>query len=151
MKLSLRGEYALRALIALEAAKDEEIIPIHVVSEQQQIPKRFLEQILNDLRSGGFVESKRGISGGYRLARPANAIPLAAVIEHVEGVLTPPTEPVGKPRLHSGAKAAQHAISSVIKEVHEAIGEVLDQITLADLCERARKAGDISDMPDYAI
>jgi Rrf2 family protein len=151
MKLSLRGEYALRALIALGQAKPEEIVPIHVVSEKQQVPKRFLEQILNDLRAGGFVESKRGISGGYRLARLPQDIRLADVIEHIEGVLASTSEPVGKFKLHGEARDAQTAITGVVKEVHEVILKVLNHITLADLCDRAHKAGVYGDIADYAI
>ncbi len=66
MKLSLRGEYALRALVALGENDNGEIIRIQTISEQRNIPKRFLEQILNDLKSGGFVESRRGVAGDAR-------------------------------------------------------------------------------------
>lgn len=149
MKLSLRGEYALRALIALGEAKSGEIVPIHIVSEQQQIPKRFLEQILNDLRSGGFVESKRGIAGGYRLAHAADSISLREIVEHIEGVVA--TDASSQPKLRAGAHEAQMAISAVMREVGEAITGVLDRITLADLCERVRKARNVPEFPDYAI
>ena len=69
MKLSLRGEYALRALLVLGLNYGEPVIRIQTISKEQNIPKRFLEQILNDLKSGGFVQSRRGVAGGYRLAR----------------------------------------------------------------------------------
>ena len=74
MKLSVRGEYALRALIVLGLNYGKPVVPIQTISKQQNIPKRFLEQILNDLRSAGVPESKRGIKGGYRLARPPEKI-----------------------------------------------------------------------------
>jgi len=150
MKLSLRGEYALRALIELGEAKRGEIVPIHIISEQQQIPKRFLEQILNDLRAGGFVESKRGIAGGYQLARLPQDIALAQVIWHIEGTLTPSATEKNT-KLKVGAIEAQHAVMEVMKEVHNAIVKVLNQVTLADLCERARRLRQVSDSPDYAI
>src|SRR3989440_12705533 len=89
MKLSLRGEYALRALLVLGLNYDDRVVPISAISEQQNIPKRFLEQILNDLKSAGLVESKRGIAGGYRLARPPQRIALATVVRHLEGALAP--------------------------------------------------------------
>ena len=73
MKLSLRGEYALRALIVLGLNHDQSVVRIQTISDQQNIPKRFLEQILNDLKSAGIVESKRGITGGYRLAKSTRA------------------------------------------------------------------------------
>ena len=72
MKLSTRGEYALRALLVLgqDYLEDDSVVRIQEISAQQNIPKRFLEQILNDLKSARIVESKRGVAGGYRLSRP---------------------------------------------------------------------------------
>src|SRR3974377_1026455 len=89
MKLSLRGEYALRALIVLGLNYGDAVVRIQTISAQQNIPKRFLEQILNDLKSAGVVESKRGISGGSRLSKPPEKIALAVVIRHIEGPLAP--------------------------------------------------------------
>ena len=89
MKLSLRGEYALRALVVLGLNYDQPVVRIQTISEHQNIPKRFLEQILNELKSGGFVRSKRGMTGGYRLAQRPEEITLAAVVRHVEGALAP--------------------------------------------------------------
>jgi len=89
MKLSVRGEYALRALLVLGLRYDRTVVPIKTISEEQNIPKRFLEQILNDLKSAGVVQSRRGIAGGYRLARPPQEITLAEVVRHIEGALAP--------------------------------------------------------------
>src|SRR4051812_41009839 len=89
MKLSLRGEYALRALLVLGLEYGAGVVRIQVISEQQKIPKRFLEQILNDLKSAGMVQSKRGVSGGYQLARAPEEISLASIIRHIEGALAP--------------------------------------------------------------
>ncbi|HWI58798.1 MAG TPA: Rrf2 family transcriptional regulator [Bacillota bacterium] len=155
MKLSLRGEYALRALIALGESYDGEVVPMQAVSQQQEVPKRFLEQILNDLRAGGFVESKRGIAGGYRLARPADGITLAQVIRHIEGTLTAPSPDLSRkpPKLNAEAGGAQLAIRAVMKDVREAILKVLDGVTLADLCEQAHQLRDqrLATSPDYTI
>src|SRR5438034_9351028 len=89
MKLSLRGEYALRALIVLGLNYNQPVVRAQTIAKQQNIPKRFLEQILNDLKSGGIVESRRGVNGGYRLARPPEQINLASVVRHIEGALAP--------------------------------------------------------------
>src|SRR5260370_13140210 len=89
MKLSLRGEYALRALLVLGLNYTEDVVRIQTISDQQNIPKRFLEQILNDLKSAGVVESKRGVAGGYRLSKSPDRISLALVIRHIEGPLAP--------------------------------------------------------------
>ena len=85
MKLSLRGKYALCALVVLGQNTGDGVVRIQTISEQQNIPKRFLEQILNDLKAGGIVESKRGIAGGYRLRRPADQITLAEIVRYLEG------------------------------------------------------------------
>src|SRR5689334_12329899 len=89
MKLSLRGEYALRALLVLGLNYDNAVVRIQTISEQQNIPKRFLEQILNDLKSAGMVQRRRGVAGGYRLAKPPDQISLAPIVRHVEGALAP--------------------------------------------------------------
>src|SRR5579862_6652991 len=89
MKLSVRGEYALRALLVLGLNYDQSVVRIQTISEQQNIPKRFLEQILNDLKSAGIVQSRRGIAGGYRLSRRPEEITLAVVVRHIEGALAP--------------------------------------------------------------
>jgi Rrf2 family protein len=151
MRLSLRGEYALRALVALGEDYSDGVVPIHVISRRQDIPKRFLEQILNDLRSGGFVESKRGIAGGYRLARDPEEIPLAAVLRHLGGSIEPDAEE-RRARLRASAAGAQGAIRSVMREVRNAVAQVLEQVTLADLCRRAREwRDDKASALDYAI
>lgn len=152
MKLSLRGEYALRALIELAEAKENEIVPIQLISTRQQIPKRFLEQILNDLRSGDFVESKRGIAGGYRLARPAQEVSLSEVIQHIEGVFqTSAQAGTQQPRLQPGALEAQKAILNVMKEAQAAATVVLEAITLQDLLERTHQLRNLDQSADYAI
>ena len=91
MKLSVRGEYALRAMqvLARDYEEDDSVVRIQEISENQNIPKRFLEQILNDLKSAGVVQSKRGVAGGYRLKRNPNQITLAEIIRHIEGPLAP--------------------------------------------------------------
>jgi Rrf2 family protein len=153
MKLSLRGEYALRALIALGESYEGEVISMLAVSGQQEIPKRFLEQIFNDLRAGGFVESKRGIAGGYRLARPMEEITLAEVIRHMEGTLAATSNLSQKlPKLNPQAGGAQLAIRAVMRDVRDAIVKVLDQVTIADLFNRSRQLQtEAVNTPDYTI
>jgi len=153
MKLSSRGEYALRALIVLGENYERGIVRIQAISEQQRIPKRFLEQILNDLKAGGFLESRRGVAGGYRLARPPEEITLAALIRHVEGTVVPVAGLIEKGRRAAQRPdEAQAAIRSVMKEVREAILRILDNVTVADLCERVRELrGDAGSGVDYII
>ena len=140
MKLSLRGEYALRALVVLGLRFDQAVVPIKTISEEQNIPKRFLEQILNDLKSAGIVQSRRGIAGGYRLARRPEEITVAEIVRHIEGALAPVS--CVSERFYEKCSCpdeARCAIRSVMKEIRQAVVNVAERVTVAELCERARK------------
>jgi Rrf2 family protein len=142
MKLSVRGEYALRALqvLARDYQEDDSVVRIQEISDKQNIPKRFLEQILNDLKSAGVVESKRGVAGGYRLRRPPEKITLAEIIRHIEGPLAPVSCVSEKfYEKCSCPDESRCAIRSVMKETRDAIVEIMERVTLADLCDRARQ------------
>src|SRR5881392_202954 len=153
MKLSLRGEYALRALLVLGLNYHQPVLRIQAISRQQNIPKRFLEQILNDLKSAGVVESKRGVAGGYRLARPPEEISLATVIRHIEGALAP-VSCVSEQFYEkcSCPEEARCAIRSVMKEARDAVVKLVERLTVADLCARARRLEEIHAGPlDFVI
>ena len=142
MKLSTRGEYALRALLVLgrDYQEDDSVVRIQEISAQQNIPKRFLEQILNDLKLARVVESKRGVAGGYRLSRPPEEITLAEVIRHIEGALAPIS--CVSERFYEKCSCpdeARCAIRSVMKEARDAVVKIIEKITVAELCERARR------------
>jgi Rrf2 family cysteine metabolism transcriptional repressor len=153
MKLSQRGEYALRALLVLGLHHGEGVVSIQVIAEEQKIPKKFLEQILNDLKQTGAVESKRGIAGGYRLARPPQNITLAHIIRHVEGALAP-ISCVSERFYHkcSCPDEGSCAIRNVMKEVREAVVTIMERVTVADLCDRSRRlAREPDTVLDYVI
>src|SRR6266853_1675028 len=142
MKLSVRGEYALRALLVLgrDYLEDDSLVRIQAISDQQNIPKRFLEQILNDLKSAGLVQSKRGVAGGYRLARRPEEISLAAVVRHIEGALAPVS--CVSERFYEKCSCPDEsrcAIRSAMKEIREAVVKVAERVTIAELCERWHK------------
>ncbi len=137
MKLSVRGEYAIRALLVLALHYGEEVIRIQDISQRQNIPKKFLEQILNDLKALGAVESRRGAAGGYRLARPPQNITLASVVRHVEGALAPVS--CVSDRFYERCTCpdeARCAIRAVMGEVREAVVGIMERVTLADLSEQ---------------
>lgn len=142
MKLSVRGEYALRAMqvLARDFKEDDAVVRIQEISAKQNIPKRFLEQILNDLKSAGLVVSKRGVAGGYRLKRKPEQITLAEIIRHIEGPLAP-VSCVSEKYYEkcSCPDEARCAIRSVMKEVRNSIVQVMEATTLDHLAERARK------------
>jgi len=142
MKLSVRGEYAIRALLVLarDYQEDDSVVRIQEISDRQNIPKRFLEQILNDLKSAHIVESRRGVAGGYRLRRRPERINLAEVVRHIEG----PLAPVGcvSEKFYEKCSCPDEsrcAIRSVMKETRDAIVSIMERVTLADLAERSRK------------
>lgn len=153
MKLSLKGEYALRALLVLGLHYGQQVVRIQTISQQQNIPKRFLEQILNDLKSAGILESKRGLAGGYRLRRPPDQIHLAEVIRRIEGPLAPVS--CVSERFYERCTCPNEdrcAIRSVMKEVRDAIAKLLETVTVAQLCERARQLEEKTASPlDYII
>ena len=153
MKLSQRGEYALRALLVLGMNHGPEVVRIRDIAQQQNIPRRFLEQILNDLKSAGFVQSRRGVAGGYRLQRDPADISLADIIRHLEG----PLAPVGCVSVNyyqrcSCPDEAKCAIRSVMQEVRDAIVSALEGVTVSHLCDRVRDLQGPMDNPlDYII
>ena len=153
MKLSLRGEYALRALIVLGLNYGDSVVRIQTISEQQNVPKRFLEQILNDLKSAGVVESRRGVAGGYRLSKPPDQITLARVIRHIEGPLAPVS--CVSEKFYSRCSCPDEGkcgIRSIMKEVRDAIVKILEGVTVAELCERVKLLQGVQANPlDYVI
>ena len=140
MKLSLRGEYALRALLVLGLHYGEEVVRIQTIADEQNIPKRFLELILNDLKSAGVVHSKRGVAGGYRLAKRPDQITLATIVRHIEGALAPVS--CVSERFYEKCSCPDEtrcAIRSVMREVRQAVVKIAERVTIAELCERWRK------------
>jgi Rrf2 family protein len=89
MRVSKRADYALRVLFTLVETNGHTPIPIRELAEQNDVPKRFLEHIMLDLKSRGWVDSVAGKSGGYFLAQPADKITMGQVVRHFDGVLAP--------------------------------------------------------------
>jgi Rrf2 family protein len=85
LELTKRGDYAVRAMLALARAPGEGRMSVRRIAEEMEIPVRFLPQVMGDLVAARLVEATTGRSGGYRLAQPADAITLLDVVEAVEG------------------------------------------------------------------
>jgi Rrf2 family protein len=131
MPLTQKCLYALRALLELAARYEQGPARIGDLARAQSIPPRFLEVILNELKQGGFAESRRGKEGGYTLARPPAAINLGEVIRFVEGTLCPVDPP---PRPDD-----EDVFAAVWRAAEQAIAQIYDGTTLADLAERQRE------------
>jgi len=90
MKLSRKCEYALLILIQLSGTHgDGKPIPSSVLSEKNKIPRKFLDQIMSLLRKNGYVESVRGVTGGFRLSKPPGEISLAEIVRLIDGPIAP--------------------------------------------------------------
>jgi Rrf2 family protein len=89
MKLSKKSDYALRALFALVEHAGKGPLSMRVIAEKNDIPRRFLEQIMLELRSAGWVESVAGRDGGFLLAKPPSEISMGEVVRRFDGVLAP--------------------------------------------------------------
>jgi Rrf2 family protein len=85
--LSRKCQYALHALTYLADLKEEESVTIGEIAKAKNIPKKFLEAILLDLKNAGILGSKKGKAGGYYLIKPANQVPIIEVIRHIDGAV----------------------------------------------------------------
>lgn len=130
MRVSAKTDYALRAMLELAATAGEHPVKAETLAEAQGIPAPFLQNILQTLRNGGLVESRRGQVGGHRLARPPEEITLADVIRAVDGPLG---QVAGRaPEDVAYAGAAEHLRDAYVA-LRAGVRAVLEQLTLADL------------------
>lgn len=127
MNISVKSEYALLAVFDLSLQPPGEPVKIADVARRQKIPQKFLELILASLKQGGFVESRRGAEGGYRLAKPANEINVGDVLRFVED---------GKQTKRDAANPFQ----PIWKQVDEAVAAILDHTTFAELARNWQKS-----------
>lgn len=128
MYISARVDYATRALLAL--AQADRPLTGEAVASSQQLPTKFVENLLVDLRRAGLVVSQRGSSGGYRLARDGGAIALADVFRAVEGPLA---EVRGERPEHVTYDGAAEHLQSVWIAVRASLREVLEHVTISDI------------------
>jgi len=133
MKLSTKSEYALLALIDLaKNYKSNELSTISVIAERNQIPKKYLEQILLILKRGGYVKSYKGSEGGYKLAKEPKKISLAEIIRLMDGALAP-VESVSKYFYEPSPIEKNKKLLGVFKQIRDYISDTLEKITLVDV------------------
>ncbi|MBI4593683.1 MAG: Rrf2 family transcriptional regulator [Candidatus Rokubacteria bacterium] len=89
MKISAKGEYAIKAVLDLAMHYGRGLVPIQEIAARQRIPQRYLEQVLLAIKRAGLLESKRGAAGGYHLTKPPEQITVGAVLRAVEGTGVP--------------------------------------------------------------
>jgi Rrf2 family transcriptional regulator, cysteine metabolism repressor len=122
--VSSKDEYALRAIFDL--AQQRPGIPIRIakIAERQKIPQKFLEQILSELKRGGFVESRRGADGGYRLSRSPDAITIGEVLRYVKGDVD---------SRYNRKLEGENPLGALWGQVDAKISNIIDQTTFGEL------------------
>ncbi len=139
MKITKKSEYALEALLDLAFGYGEKPLSLRELSAKNRISYKFLEQIMIVLKRNDFVESAKGKFGGYSLARSPKDITLGEVIRAIEGSLSPLAT---TPEIKKRTKEDKHpGLYFTFLEMRNAIADILDQKTLADVCDKSLELG----------
>ncbi|HZT33460.1 MAG TPA: Rrf2 family transcriptional regulator [Bryobacteraceae bacterium] len=145
--ISKKTKYGLQALIALSRRYGEGPVLIATIAREESIPLKFLELILLELRNAGVVESRKGRHGGYQLSRPPSQITMGSAIRKMEGPLAPlpcASETAFRP-CEECRDVERCGTRIVMRKVRDAIANILDTTTLADVVrqvDEARQAGE---------
>jgi len=135
LRLSKQTEYGLRAVVQLARTGPRRFVQSRDLSQAESLPNKFLEAILLSLRRGGFLESKVGREGGYRLARTPKEISVGDLVRRLEGRLT-----VKEGRMAPDTTPGEAAVHFLNEKLTDATDDVLDNLTLEQLLEQANKA-----------
>jgi Rrf2 family transcriptional regulator, cysteine metabolism repressor len=132
MRISAKGEYAIKAVLDLAVHHGRGLISIQEIAGRQHIPQRYLEQVLLALKRAGFLASRRGAAGGYHLSRAPEELSVGDVLRAVEGA-DAPFEPVSRPGRDG------HDLAELWDDIAEAVSSVVDRLTFGVLADRARE------------
>ncbi len=132
MKISQKGLYALQALMMLGRHYNQGAIRIRDIAYEEDLPEKFLELILLELKNARIVESVRGAKGGYQLRRPPSAIHLSEIIRLIDGPLAPFGD-AEQLRVLIDRDAEHRALYQVFLEVRDAAAKILENTTLAEI------------------
>jgi Rrf2 family protein len=152
MKISYKCDYALKAILelALQYNEGQEAASIYQLSRKGDMPAKFLEQVLLTLKKGRFVKSRRGVRGGYLLARPPKDITLGEVIRFIEG----PIEPIAcvEEKEYKGCREVDSCIfRDLWADVGRAVSSIVDKVTMEDLVAKYRERLKTGRLVDYII
>jgi Rrf2 family protein len=151
MRLSKRGEYGLRAMITLAETipngGSPAMLQIKEISQREQISPKFLEQILLTLKNAGLLHSKMGVGGGYYLARPASEITLGQIFRVLDGPVAP-IRCVSQMAYESCGCPEEETcgLRLVMSDVRNAIANILDNTSLADVIRRQASLHNLIDV-----
>lgn len=132
MKISQKGLYALQATMMLARHYQQGAIKIRDIAYEEDLPEKFLELILLELKNARIVESARGAKGGYQLRRPPSEIQLSEIVRLVDGPLAPFGD-AGQLRSLIDRDAEHRALYQVFLEVRDAAARILENTTIADI------------------
>lgn len=139
MKISTKGRYALRLMLDLALHYNGQFISIKEIAERQEVSDKYLEQIITSLNRGGFVKSVRGPQGGYMLAKDPSAYTVGMILRLMEGSLAPVS--CIEDEKNACPRADGCVTAEVWQKIYDAINNVVDNITLADLVKRFHEKG----------
>jgi len=132
MKLSTKSEYACLALIDLSENYNKGLVKIEEIAKRKKIPKKYLEQILLLLKRSGYLKSRRGAEGGYKLSKSPDKISIAEIVRLMDGALAP-VESVSKYFYEHTPIEQNKKLISLFKEIREYVANKLEKTTFADI------------------
>jgi Rrf2 family protein len=144
LRLSKRTEYGLRAVVQLARLWPRHFIQSRDLAREEQLPNKFLEAILLALRRGGFLESKVGSGGGYRLSRSPREINVGDLVRRLEGRLT-----LKETASRSDLTPGEVAVRFLNERLTQATDEALDALTLEQLVEHVNRSGTLQQAMYY--
>jgi Rrf2 family protein len=152
MSVSAKCYYALRAIYALAEHQATTPLKANEIAERQHVPIKFLELILGQLKGGGYVTSRRGVEGGYLLARPADKLLVGEVIRFIDGPIAP-VDCVSVSRPKPCEYPGQCPFFGFWGRVRQAMSDVVDRTTFAELVEENKVDGllQIPNVRDWTI
>ena len=142
MRISTRGRYALRAMVDLAQHGGNGPVLRQDISERQEISADYVAQLFRRLRAAGLVEGVKGPGGGYRLVRNPTLVRAGDVVRAVEGPVATVQCTLPCPDEGPSCSRVDRCVTHLLwKQVSEAVTEVLDSVTLRDLCDQAQQLG----------
>lgn len=147
MKISTRGEYGVRAMVALAHHYGSGPVSITAVAKESSVPPAYLEQLIGPLRRAGLVESKRGAQGGYQLSRPPAAIRVGDVYRVMEGPVAPMDCVSEDPADQTCPLIDGCETRPVWMKLRDSITEALDSTTLEDLVNGSVRTRSLAAQP----
>jgi Rrf2 family protein len=133
MQITYKGDYSLKAILFLAIHHNRDVVNLHELAKKLDIPIKFLEQIMLDLKRGGFVDSKRGVNGGYFLLKHPKDIRVGDVVRFIDG----PIEPIACANRDKKYKGCNDVYACVFRDIWietaKAISNIVDNVNFDDL------------------